>query len=172
MTTPILARTPIVARTNSCPRTEVFLRGKPGHVLSGFCQNGGRTGLLYPRHALQQLPLWLQARFPNPLGDILVQLLDLRLQEAHVIHAVTDHPAVVITHLMPFQGRDHLWDLLLRTTFGKLRNLFRLGSAPQQRFQHQLARNAEQIREHVAELQATASAAASSPVARGSPVAE
>ena len=90
--------------------------------------------------------LRLQTRFPNCGRNVLIQLLDLLLQKTHVIHAVTDHPPVVITHLMPFQGRDHLRDLFLRPAFGKLRNLLCLGLAPQQRFQHQLTGNAANSR--------------------------
>ena len=36
VTTPILACTPIVTRTNSCPRADVLLRGKLRHIRSGF----------------------------------------------------------------------------------------------------------------------------------------
>src|SRR5215471_12595698 len=79
MTAPILTRTPIVARTNPGPRTQVLLRRKLRHVRSGFGQNGGGAGLLQPRHALHQAPLWFQTRFSNLRHNILVQLLDLLL---------------------------------------------------------------------------------------------
>ena len=44
---------PIVSRTDSRPGTEVFLRWKLRHILSGFRQNDRGTGLLHSRQALQ-----------------------------------------------------------------------------------------------------------------------
>jgi hypothetical protein len=63
----------MVTRTNSGPRTHVLLRGKLRHVRSGFYQNGGSASLLYARHTLQQLPLWLQTCFLNLRRNVLVQ---------------------------------------------------------------------------------------------------
>jgi hypothetical protein len=68
--------------------------------------------------------------------DVLVQLPDLFFDESHVLQTVTDHLPVVIAYAMAFQRRDDLWDLLLGTPQGKLRDLRWLRLALEQRIQH------------------------------------
>jgi len=101
---------------------------------------------------LHQTAFPLQSRLLDLRHDVLVQLPDLFFDESHVLQTVTDHLPVVIAYAMAFQRRDDLWDLLLGTPLGKLRDLRRLRLALEQRIQHQLPRDSEYIGKHIAQL--------------------
>ena len=69
-----------------------------------------------------------------------------------MVQAIADHAAVMITHLVPRQRCLDFGDLRLGAAPGQGGDLRCCLLTLQQRLQHQLARDAEQVAEHVAQL--------------------
>ena len=72
----IFTGTTAIARTESCPRTQVSSRGKRAHIRSDFGQDANRRVLLNSGQTFQQLQGRLHAGRLDVAQDLFVQLKD------------------------------------------------------------------------------------------------